>query len=151
MGHSPDGGSSSSVAPATIGAGAGGILVGVFAGAFGILAFRRWRRSRRSNRHRENTPARDSLLSSDSPHSNHQPSSPLRESLPANLSTRTSNIGGLRHAIRVVIVRKWLHDMAPPPPHQDASDGVLALYEAPRAGGLGIRVTLYCIMSGCHI
>jgi hypothetical protein len=60
MGHSPDGGSSSSVAPATIGAGAGGILVGIFAGAFGILAFRRWRRSRR--RTKNGPPLRPHVL-----------------------------------------------------------------------------------------
>lgn len=69
MEHSPDGRrSSSSVVPAAIGAGVGGILVGLFAGALGILAFRRWRRSRRRNNRWEN-PARDSLLSSDSPRS----------------------------------------------------------------------------------
>lgn len=67
MDHSPDGSSSTSVVPASIGAGAGGILVGLFAGAFGILALRRWRRSRRRNRNWENNAVRDSLLSSDSP------------------------------------------------------------------------------------
>jgi hypothetical protein len=67
MGPSPDGSSSSSIVPATVGAGVGGVLVGVFAGAFGILAFRRWRRSRRRNKHWENNRARDSLLGSDSP------------------------------------------------------------------------------------
>jgi hypothetical protein len=65
MERSPDG-HSSSVVPATIGAGVGGILVGLLAGALGILAFRRWRGSRRRNKHWEN-PVRDSLLSSDSP------------------------------------------------------------------------------------
>jgi len=55
--HSPDG-HSSSVVPATIGAGVGGILVGLLAGAFGILAFRQWRGSRGLDK-------RDSMLSSD--------------------------------------------------------------------------------------
>jgi hypothetical protein len=44
----------------------GGTLVGLFAGAFGILAFRRWRDARGRNKHWENRN-RDSLLSSDSP------------------------------------------------------------------------------------
>ena len=65
MERSPDG-HSSSVVPASIGAGVGGIVVGLLAGAFGILAFRRWRDSRGHNKHWEN-PIRDSLLSSDSP------------------------------------------------------------------------------------
>jgi hypothetical protein len=65
MERSPDG-HSSSVVPASIGAGVGGIVVGLLAGAFGILAFKRWRGSRRHNKHWEN-PVRDSLLSSDSP------------------------------------------------------------------------------------
>jgi hypothetical protein len=64
MDGSPDG-HKSSVVPATIGAGIGGIVVGLLAGALGILAFRRWRRHRRRNKHREN-PNRDSFLSSNS-------------------------------------------------------------------------------------
>lgn len=63
MEQSPDGSSSSSVVPATIGAGVGGVVVGLIAGAFGILALRR---RRRRNKRRKN-PVRDSLLSSDSP------------------------------------------------------------------------------------
>jgi len=66
MGRSPGGSSSSSVVPAAIGASVGGILVGLLAGAFGILAFGRWRGSRRHNKHPE-YPIRDSLLSTDSP------------------------------------------------------------------------------------
>jgi len=65
MERSPDD-HSSSVVPATIGAGVGGIVVGLLAGALGILAFRRWRGSRRHTKRWEN-PIRDSLLSSDSP------------------------------------------------------------------------------------
>jgi hypothetical protein len=65
MERSPDG-HSSSIVPATIGASVGGLLVGLLAGAFGILAFRRWRGSRRHNKHDENQ-IRDSMLSSDSP------------------------------------------------------------------------------------
>src|SRR5713226_7891293 len=65
MGRSPDG-HSSSVLPTAIGASAGGIVVGLLAGAFGILAFRRWRGSRGHKAQWEN-PLRDSLLSSDSP------------------------------------------------------------------------------------
>ena len=61
MERSPDG-HKSLVVPATVGAGVGGIVVGLLVGALGILAFRRWRRN---NKHREN-PNRDSLLSSNS-------------------------------------------------------------------------------------
>ncbi|KAF8499132.1 hypothetical protein F5888DRAFT_1633638 [Russula emetica] len=65
LNHSPDG-HSSSIVPATIGASVGGILVGLLAGAFGILAFGRWRGSRRHDKPWENQ-IRDSMLSSDSP------------------------------------------------------------------------------------
>jgi hypothetical protein len=61
MERSPDGSSNSKVVPAAIGAGIGGILVGLLAGAFGILAFRRWSGSRGRN------PIRDSMFSTDSP------------------------------------------------------------------------------------
>ena len=61
MDRSPDG-HKSLVVPATVGAGVGGIVVGLLVGALGVLAFRRWRRH---NKHREN-PNRDSFLSSNS-------------------------------------------------------------------------------------
>jgi hypothetical protein len=70
MGRSPDG-HSSSVVPTAIGASAGGIVVGLLAGAFGVLAFRRWRGSRGHKTQWEN-PLRDSLLSSDSPRGPHE-------------------------------------------------------------------------------
>src|SRR6267154_3349058 len=65
MKHSPDG-HSSSVVPVTIGASVGCILVGLLAGAFGILAFRRWRGSRRHYKYWE-APIRDSPDSPQSP------------------------------------------------------------------------------------
>jgi hypothetical protein len=55
----------SSTIPVAIGAGVGGILVGLLAGAFGILAFRRSRGSRSRKDHREDL-MRDSQLSSGS-------------------------------------------------------------------------------------
>jgi hypothetical protein len=61
MDRSPDG-HKSLVVPATVGAGVGGIVVGLLVGALGILAFRRWRRH---NKHRDN-PNRDSFLSTNS-------------------------------------------------------------------------------------
>jgi hypothetical protein len=57
MERSSDGHSSSFV-PVTIGASVGCILVGLLAGAFGILAFRRWRGSRGHYEYRE-APIRD--------------------------------------------------------------------------------------------
>lgn len=67
MKRSPDGSfdGHSPIVPAAIGAGVGGILIGILAGAFGILAFRRWRGSRRRNKHWKNQN-RASVLSSDS-------------------------------------------------------------------------------------
>jgi len=66
--HSPDGqSSSSSVVPAAVGAGVGGIVVGLLAGAFGILAFLRRRGSNR-NVHRQDL-MRDSQTSSNGPQS----------------------------------------------------------------------------------
>jgi len=62
MGRSPSGHKSSTV-PAAIGAGVGGIVVGLLAGAFGILAFRRYRGTRSRKGHREDL-MRDSQLSS---------------------------------------------------------------------------------------
>src|SRR6266403_1914796 len=53
----------SSVVPAAVGAGIGGIVVGLLAGAFGIFAFRRRRGSRSRNQHREDL-MRDGQLSS---------------------------------------------------------------------------------------
>ena len=60
MGRSSSG-HKSSIVPAAIGAGVGGIVVGLLAGAFGILVFRR--RSRSHKVHREDL-MRDSQLSS---------------------------------------------------------------------------------------
>ena len=67
MKRSPDGSSDghSPIVPVAIGAGVGGILIGLLAGAFGILVFRRWRSSRKRNKHWGNQN-RSSVLSSDS-------------------------------------------------------------------------------------
>src|SRR6266705_2567163 len=67
MERSPDG-HSLSVVPVTIGASVGCILVGLLAGAFGILAFRRWRGSRGHYEYQE-APIRDRP---DSPRSLHE-------------------------------------------------------------------------------
>jgi hypothetical protein len=71
-------GHKSATIPASIGAGVGGIIVGLLAGTFGILAFRR---SRRGKGHRDDL-MRDSQLSSDnSQQSREMPSSGITTNL----------------------------------------------------------------------
>jgi hypothetical protein len=75
-----------STLPVAIGAGAGGILVGLLAGAFGILTFRRSRGSRSRKDHRE-VFMRDSQLSSgNSQQSREMPAAALTTDMAAGSS-----------------------------------------------------------------
>lgn len=82
-------GQKSSAVPAAIGAGVGGIVVGLLAGAFGILALSRYR-SRGRKMHREDL-MRDSQLSSGN--------SPQSREMPTTGGTTTMASGGLEYIV----------------------------------------------------
>jgi hypothetical protein len=105
-------GHKSSSAPVAIGAGVGGIVVGLLAGAFGILAIRRYRRSRGRKVHREDL-MRDSQLSS----GNSQQS---REG-PVASSTANMASGGLEYIVEPFA----MPPATPASPPSDPSDPLL--------------------------
>src|SRR6266436_3876188 len=63
------------------------------------------------------------------------PRSPLHKSLHADLSTRTSNHGGLPHAVRARHRARVAARYGAPAATSGRVDGVLALYEASRDAG----------------
>ena len=89
MGRSSSGHKSATV-PAAVGAGIGGILVGLLAGAFGLLVFRRRRNSHGHKVHREDL-MRDTQVSSGSQQS--------REMPVTNATMNTTGGGGLEYIV----------------------------------------------------
>lgn len=83
-------GHKSSTVPVAVGAGVGGVAVGLLAGTFAILVFRRCRGSRRRKVHREDL-MRDSQLSSDN----------SQQSREVPTTTGTGNVasGGLEYIV----------------------------------------------------
>jgi len=102
----------SSTIPAAIGAAVGGIVVGLLAGAFGILAFRRYRRSRSRKVHREDL-MRDSQLSSGSSRQSEMPA-----------TSRTTNVAG-SGGLEYIVEPFAMPTSSPRTPPSDPSDPLL--------------------------